>query len=191
MAASATALNDIGANSNQYYQINRKFNSNENLLDNGVVSGIQQQNTDLEEIMLIEKAKSDSYMKYLDLQHQQQQLLVSTPKQSKSGKINRSSENSSPLTTTNSSPSGIISPTNSTSKIQQQELISTPISQVKRRPNEIDYYIQSPKTSTNNRLKPISIVVQQTPQNNSIVSKSASPSPSPKANEIWLEYGCI
>jgi hypothetical protein len=132
--------------------------------------------------MLIEKAKSDSYMKYLDLQQQQQQLLISTPKQSKGDRqVKRSSTNSSPLTTTNSS-SGIISPTNSTTKIQEPQIKRN----LSRQPNENDYN-QSP-----NKLKPISIVVQQTPQNNSITSiKSASPSPSPKANEIWLEYGCI
>jgi hypothetical protein len=62
LAASATALNDIGTN-----QINKKFNSNENLLD-------ESQRQDIEDVMLIEKAKSDSYMKYLELQ--QQQLLI-------------------------------------------------------------------------------------------------------------------
>jgi hypothetical protein len=50
LAASATALNDIGTN-----QINKKFNSNENLLD-------ESQRQDIEDIMLIEKAKLDSYI---------------------------------------------------------------------------------------------------------------------------------
>jgi hypothetical protein len=116
-------------------------------------------------------------MKSLELQ--QQQLLISTPKQSK---VKRSSTNSSPLTTTNSS-SGIVSPTNSTTKIQEPQ-IKRNLSRQQQNEND---YIQPPI-----KLKPISIVVQQTPQNNSITSvKSASPSPSPKANEIWLEYGCI
>ena len=223
MAASVTALNEIGAINQHYQATNKKFNSNENLLDdyeNGIVSGspngllLQKQpnsqpaqQSDLE-IMLVEKAKSDSYMKYLDLQ---QQHLLLTPKQTKGGvdssklvKYNRSSANSSPLTstTTTNSSSCIVSPTNSTSKIQEinyKRAISPSTCQSKksnliRQQNENDYYMQSSK------LKPISILVQQLqqqqqlqiPQSNSTNTlKSASPSPSPKANEIWLEYGCI
>ena len=230
LAASVTALNDIGSsnyngNGGIHFSTHKKFNSNDNLLDeleNGVVSGpsncllLQQEEslipTDLER-MMIEKAKCESYMKYLDLQQQQQLLL--TPKQLKGNdpktlKYNRSSTNSSPITstTTTNSSSCIVSPSNSMTRMQDAVKRSssphltpkknnnnsnTPPSHSKRslsrqnysnlspQQNENDYYMQS-------NLKPISILVQNQTINS---GKSASPSPSPKANEIWLEYGCI
>jgi hypothetical protein len=241
LAASANALNDIGNSSNGFSN-QRKFNSNDNLLDefdnlsSSPVSRSQQQPTDLE-IMIVEKAKSDSYMKYLDLQQQQQQLLL-TPRQNKTTdskllKFNRSSASSSPITstTTTNSSSCIVSPTNSTSRMQdvfkrsssphltpQKTLFNgsnnnntiqnIPPNHQKRslsrqnycnlspQQNENDFYVQQQQQqqsqmNTPNKLKPISIFVQS-PQNNSVNTlKSASPSPSPKANEIWLEYGCI